>query len=91
MLILYVVLKNMTKINKLKEKLRQAPPDMRFNEVRTLLKHLGFENTRTKGSHFFFTDGEKRLIIPVHNNVVKKVYLEEIIKILNMEGQDETT
>jgi predicted RNA binding protein YcfA (HicA-like mRNA interferase family) len=75
----------MTKIDKLKEKLFRLPPDMTFEEVRTILKNCGFQNTRTKGSHFFFTDNVKRIIIPVHNNKVKKAYLEEIIRILGME------
>ena len=75
----------MTKIDKLKDKLLRKPQDIKFNEVRTLLEHLGFKNTRTKGSHFFFTDGVKRVVIPTHNNQVKRVYIEEIIKILDME------
>ena len=75
----------MTKIDKLKDKLLRKPQDIRFNEVRTLLEHLGFKNIRTKGSHFFFTDGVKRVVIPAHNNQVKRVYIEEIIKILDME------
>lgn len=75
----------MTKIDKLKEKLLRKPHGIKFNEVRTILEHSGFKNTRTKGSHFFFTDGVKRIVIPTHNNKVKRVYIEEIIKILNME------
>ncbi|MCK4761428.1 MAG: type II toxin-antitoxin system HicA family toxin [Candidatus Aminicenantes bacterium] len=75
----------MTKIDKLKEKFLRKPRDIKFSEVRTLLEHSGFKNTRTKGSHFFFTDGVKRIVIPSHNNKVKKVYIEEIIKILDME------
>ena len=82
----YMVTRTMTKIEKLKEKLFQKPRDMRFDELRTILKHHGFENVRTKGSHFFFTDNKNVISIPVHNNAVKKVYLEKIIKILELEG-----
>jgi predicted RNA binding protein YcfA (HicA-like mRNA interferase family) len=76
----------MTKSEKLKEKLLRRPWDMRYEEVRMLLKHYGFENVRTKGSHFLFTDGKHVISIPVHNNTVKKIYLEKIIKILKLEG-----
>lgn len=76
----------MTKLNKLKAKLLRKPNDMRFDEVRTILKNHGFENVRTKGSHFLFTDNRSVISIPVHNNTVKKIYLEKIIKILKMEG-----
>ena len=76
----------MTKIEKLKAKLLRKPSDMRFEEIKTLLKNHGFENVRTKGSHFFFTDNKNVISIPVHNNTVKKIYLEKLIKILKLEG-----
>lgn len=76
----------MTKLEKLKEKILRKPKDMRFNDVRTLLENHGFENVRTKGSHFLFTDNKKLISIPTHNNTVKKIYLEKIIKILDLEG-----
>ncbi|MCK4762835.1 MAG: type II toxin-antitoxin system HicA family toxin [Candidatus Aminicenantes bacterium] len=76
----------MTKFEKLTAKLLRKPQDMRLDEVRTILKKYGFENVRTKGSHFFFTDDKNVISIPVHNNTVKKIYLEKIIKILGLEG-----
>lgn len=76
----------MTKYEKLKEKLLTKPKDMRFEEVKTLLRNYGFENARTKGSHFLFTDNKSVISIPVHNNTVKRIYLEKIIKILKLEG-----
>jgi predicted RNA binding protein YcfA (HicA-like mRNA interferase family) len=75
-----------TKLEKLKEKLLRRPIDMRFEEVKTILRSHGFDNVRTKGSHFFFTDNKKVISIPVHNNTVKKTYLDKIIEILNLEG-----
>ena len=76
----------MIKYEKLKEKLLTKPKDMRFEEVKTLLRNYGFENARTKGSHFLFTDNKSVISIPVHNNTVKRIYLEKIIKILKLEG-----
>jgi len=74
----------MTKLEKLEEKILRKPKNMRFEDVRTLLISHGFENARTKGSHFIFTDNKNVISIPVHNNTVKKVYLEKIIKILEL-------
>ena len=76
----------MTKLDKLKERLLRRPIDMRFEEVKTILRSHGFENVRTKGSHFFFTDNRNVISIPVHNNTVKKTYLEKIIELLNLEA-----
>ena len=75
----------MTKIEKLEAKILRRPRDMRFSEVITLLQNSGFENIRTKGSHFMFSNGESIISIPVHNNNVKKIYLENILKLLNLE------
>lgn len=76
----------MTKIDKLQEKLLRKPVDMRFDEIQKILKSHGFENVRTRGSHFIFTNNKNVITIPVHNNTVKKTYLEKIIEILELEG-----
>jgi len=49
------------------------------------LKNHGFENVRTKGSHFYFTNDANIISIPVHNKAVKRIYLEKIINILKLE------
>ena len=72
---------------KLIEKLLRKPNDMRFDEIKNVLENEGFKNARTRGSHFAFKNAKngKRIIIPTHNNIVKKCYIEEIIKILELE------
>ena len=77
----------MTKQLKLIEKLLQKPKGMRFDEIKSILENAGFKNVRSRGSHFVFKNSEsgKRVIIPIHDNTVKKCYLEEIIKILGLE------
>lgn len=77
----------MTKQDKLIEKLLIKPKGMRFDEIKTVLENSGFRNVRSRGSHFVFKNSEngKRVIIPIHNNTVKKCYLEEIIEILGLE------
>jgi len=63
----------MTKIDKLQDKLLRKPADMRFDEIRAILKSHGFENVRTRGSHFLFTNNKNVISIPVHGNTVKKI------------------
>jgi predicted RNA binding protein YcfA (HicA-like mRNA interferase family) len=81
----------MTKKEEMLEKLLQKPKGMRFDEIKRILENEGFKNVRTRGSHFIFKNNDtgKRIIIPSHNNTVKKYYLEEIIKILNLEDKNE--
>lgn len=77
----------MTKKEKLIEKLLQTPKGMRFDEIAQILENAGFKNVRSRGSHFVFKNSEsgKRVVIPTHDNTVKKCYLEEIIRILGLE------
>jgi len=76
-----------TKQTKLIEKLLLKPIGMRFDEIKSILENAGFKNVRSRGSHFVFKNREtgKRVIIPTHDNTVKKCYLEEIIEILGLE------
>ncbi|MCX6580348.1 MAG: hypothetical protein NT166_09205 [Candidatus Aminicenantes bacterium] len=42
----------MTKIDKLQDKLLRKPVDMKFDEIRAILKSHGFENVRTREATF---------------------------------------
>ena len=77
----------MSKKEKLIERLLRKPVDMRFDEVRVILEYYGFmlDSKNQKGSHFVFIKGEQLITIPVHNNVVKKTYLQLIIEELGLE------
>ncbi len=75
----------MTKKEKLLLKILKRPKDMRFSDVRTLLIDNGYLNKRTKGSHFIFSNNKNIISVPVHNNLVKKIYLEKIIELLKLE------
>jgi len=75
----------MTKRDKLVRKMLQKPSNLRFCDVKTLLDHFDFKNVRTKGSHHIFSNGDLIISVPVHDNIVKRTYLEKIIKLLNLE------
>ncbi len=52
-----------------------------------LLEAFGFEEKRSRGSHHSFRDSQGRIItVPKQGGQkVKRVYLQEIIKLLNLE------
>lgn len=75
----------MTKIDKLTEKIKRNPPFMRFDLIKKFLEYHGYYLDQVHGSHFKFTkDGCYPLIIPVHNNQVKRAYIIRLRKRLNI-------
>ena len=55
------------------------PSDIRFAEVKKLLKSHDWTLSRIKGSHHVFTkEGESPIVIPGHKRRVKYVYVREI-------------
>ncbi|TVQ53218.1 MAG: type II toxin-antitoxin system HicA family toxin [Spirulina sp. DLM2.Bin59] len=77
----------MTKREKLIKKILRDPVDVRFDDVQYLLKSFGFEEKRSNGSHHIFrnTEGLKITIPKKGGQRVKRVYVQNIIKLLNLE------
>lgn len=77
----------MGKLSKLIQKFLASPPEVRFEEVRTLLEGLGFHEARSKGSHHIFRDEQGRqLTIPKKGGQkVKRPYIQKIVELLNLE------
>jgi predicted RNA binding protein YcfA (HicA-like mRNA interferase family) len=77
----------MGKLEKLVEQFLNQPPEVRFEDVRYLLKAFGFEEKRSKGSHHSFRDSQGRKItIPKKGGQkVKGIYVQQIVEILNLE------
>ncbi|NEU71385.1 type II toxin-antitoxin system HicA family toxin [Hassallia byssoidea VB512170] len=77
----------MSKLNKLVQEFLKRSPKVRFEDVRYLLEAFGFEETRSKGSHHSFRDleGRKVTIPKKGGQKVKKVYVQQIIQLLNLE------
>lgn len=75
----------MTKKEKRLEDLQNLKADASFQVVKTVLEENGYELTASKGSHFRFKKSNKPSIsIPVHNGKVKKVYIKEILKLIQL-------
>ncbi|MCY7332972.1 MAG: type II toxin-antitoxin system HicA family toxin [Pseudanabaena sp. CAN_BIN31] len=77
----------MGKLSKLIQKFLASPPEVRFEEVRTLLEGLGFSELRSKGSHHIFRDelGRQLTIPKTSGQKVKRVYVLKIVELLNLE------
>lgn len=64
-------------------RLLRGQKDVKFHEIKTILEGIGYRLTRITGSHHIFKHGiEKIMILPVHENKIKTVYLRSIILIL---------
>ncbi len=77
----------MSKREKLRRKLREHPADADMHDVHTLLFRFGFSLARTRGSHYIFEYEEgsqfQQIIVPLHGHKVKRVYIRQVIAILD--------
>ena len=84
----------MSKYEKALERIKTIPKDFTYNEMRSLLEHLGFkEMTRgkTSGSAVSFVrESDKKVFMfhkPHPGNIVKPCYIKELYKMLKETGE----
>ncbi len=58
---------------------------MTFGDIRKLLELEGFDLDRITGSHHIFKRNEIVLVIPVHDNRVKSVYVKRVVELIEGE------
>ncbi len=75
----------MSKREKLLELLKNSPNNVTFGDIRKLLELEGFDLDRITGSHHIFKRDEIVLVIPVHNNRVKSVYVKRVVELIEGE------
>ncbi len=76
----------MSKREKLLEKLRQNPKNVRFDDIDTLLSGLGFEK-RQRGSHVTFSQKAcGRITVPIKKPFILPVYVREVLDLLEEAG-----
>ncbi len=75
----------MSKRDKLLELLRNSPNNVTFGDIRKLLELEGFDLDRITRSHHIFKKNEIVLVIPVHNNRVKSVYVKRVLELIEGE------
>jgi predicted RNA binding protein YcfA (HicA-like mRNA interferase family) len=75
----------MSKKEKLLKLLKNSPNNVTFGDIRKLLELEGFDLDRITGSHHIFKSNEIVLVIPVHNNRVKSVYIKRVVELIEGE------
>ncbi len=77
----------MSKRDKLRRRLRNNPGSGTMQDVETLLLGYGFTLARVSGSHhiFEYQEGDvwKQIVVPMHGNKVKKVYIKKAVEALD--------
>ncbi|MGB9888000.1 MAG: type II toxin-antitoxin system HicA family toxin [Moorellales bacterium] len=76
----------MSKLEKLYQRIRNNPRQVRFDELRRILLRAGFKERQPRGgsSHYTYVKGNKIITIP-RNDPVKPEYVKEAIKALEGE------
>jgi predicted RNA binding protein YcfA (HicA-like mRNA interferase family) len=73
----------MVRKEKLLEKIRQNPKNVRFQDIDKLLLSRGFEK-RQRGSHAtYILKGQGRITIPLRKPFILPVYVKEVLKLLD--------
>jgi predicted RNA binding protein YcfA (HicA-like mRNA interferase family) len=77
----------MGKLAKIIEKFLRDPPEINYDEVYYLLSQFDFQETSSKGSHHTFRNqqGLKITVPKKGGKTVKRIYLKQIVKLLNLE------
>lgn len=83
----------MSKEDKLLKRLKSKPLDFTYDELKTLLNYLGFDEDnkgKTSGSRVMFFDVNSNEVIRLHkphpNNILKEYQLKQIIITLRKIG-----
>jgi predicted RNA binding protein YcfA (HicA-like mRNA interferase family) len=74
------------------QKLLGFPSTMRFSEVQLIIESHGFTHHQPHGGsshHIFRKPGSELISIPVHGNQVKRIYLKDVAKKLNLAQEDD--
>lgn len=81
----------MGQLEKLLEKIKNNPKQVRFKELDRLLIRAGFSRRQPHGgsSHYTYTKGMARLTVPYHQPHVGEAYVRLVIKILEGEMNDD--
>lgn len=84
---------DMSKKDKLLERLLKRPTDFTYDELRNLLGKLDYiedNRGRTSGSRIAFVHKQTKHIIRLHkphpNNILKKYQIDELIDVLKNQG-----
>ena len=75
----------MSQLEKTIAKLKKHPVETRFEILKKILEHYNYTLTHSKGSHFRFKkENSPSITIVVHNGMVKKWYIKDVLSELNL-------
>ncbi|MCP2730990.1 type II toxin-antitoxin system HicA family toxin [Limnofasciculus baicalensis] len=76
----------MSKLSKLIKYLLSRPPEARFEDISYVLEAFGYQEIRSRGSHHAFENEEGEVIIipKKGGKKVKRTYIEETIRLLDL-------
>ena len=69
----------MASIDKLIQKIKNQPANVRYDEVERVYNHIGYYQVRKKGSHRQFRNKQGDVTTVQHNNPVGKAYIKELL------------
>ena len=73
------------KIEKIIQKMLRKPKEMAFSDIVRVLEYEGWKLDRIRGSHHIFMKGVATIVIVMHHNIVKGIYIKHLIKKLELE------
>ncbi|NJM46485.1 MAG: type II toxin-antitoxin system HicA family toxin [Alkalinema sp. RU_4_3] len=77
----------MSKRDKLIMALTNHPNNVTFSDVQKLLEIEGFLLDRISGSHHIFDREGLTIVLPVHKNRVKAVYVRRVLELITDVGE----
>lgn len=83
-IVLFVVLLNMTRIDKTLEKMRNNPRDWQLADLEAIAQRFEVRVRKGKGSHVVFSHSSwfKILTVPAHRPV-KPIYVKEFVSLID--------
>jgi hypothetical protein len=72
----------MGKREKLIDQLTNSPQNATFADIRNLLEYEGFYLDRVTENHHIFIYAETIFVIPINNNKVKTIYVEQVLALI---------
>jgi len=78
------------KLEKLLQKIKNNPKQVRFDELDKILTRAGFERRQPRGgsSHYYYTKSSMQISIPYRQPYVLTTYVVAAIKLLERMGEE---
>ncbi|HAG10905.1 MAG TPA: toxin HicA [Desulfotomaculum sp.] len=81
----------MSKLEKLLQKIKNNPKQVRFDELDRILTRAGFERRQpgSGSSHYYYTKGPLMISVPYRQPYILTTYVVAAIKLLKGMGEDD--